>query len=399
MRWPRHRPVPVREPAERLGRDRRDSGSSTAGYGPRRDHGGSDHGSARARGVTFAAVELPELRDDPVVTGDRARSCRRTVGARAPCTATRAAPSVRAVPRASRLDHALAHDPRRRDQQLRARRARAVSHGTGSTTTPAIWRQGGTRRLQAVVPTTRSAGHAVGRRRTAPRSSPRSRLRSNESSPDTSCAVGRSRRSARSSPATLTEQGKPGNEVYLVLDGVLAVDVDGKPLNEFGPGAILGERAVLEGGNRTVDAACGHAVPGCRRAGRSTRPVGARGDQPGVTAASTRAVKVLFCGVRGSTPSPGPEFAPSVATRHASRLAPDDGPWSLGARRRNGIPPLDRAPRWSCILGHLAAHPSSLGPSSRACPSSGPATATTRASTCVIPDQEGPSGSTCSVAG
>jgi hypothetical protein len=51
--------------------------------------------------------------------------------------------------------------------------------------------------------------------------------------------------------ATLTEQGQPGDEVYLLLDGVLAVVVDGEPLAEVGPGAILGERAVLEGGTRT----------------------------------------------------------------------------------------------------------------------------------------------------
>jgi Cyclic nucleotide-binding domain len=51
---------------------------------------------------------------------------------------------------------------------------------------------------------------------------------------------------------TLTKQGEPGDEVYLLLDGVLAVEVDGEPLAELGPGAILGERAVLEGGVRTA---------------------------------------------------------------------------------------------------------------------------------------------------
>lgn len=51
--------------------------------------------------------------------------------------------------------------------------------------------------------------------------------------------------------AVLTEQGDPGDEVYLLLDGVLAVEVDGEMLAEIGPGAILGERAVLDGGRRT----------------------------------------------------------------------------------------------------------------------------------------------------
>ncbi len=36
------------------------------------------------------------------------------------------------------------------------------------------------------------------------------------------------------------------------IEGVLDVIVDGEPLAEVGPGAILGERAVLEGGRRTA---------------------------------------------------------------------------------------------------------------------------------------------------
>ena len=51
--------------------------------------------------------------------------------------------------------------------------------------------------------------------------------------------------------ALLTEQGAAGDELYLLLDGVLVVEVDGAELAELGPGAILGERAVLEGGTRT----------------------------------------------------------------------------------------------------------------------------------------------------
>lgn len=51
--------------------------------------------------------------------------------------------------------------------------------------------------------------------------------------------------------AVLTEQGADEDDVYLLLDGVLAVEVDGEPLAEVGPGAILGERALLEGGART----------------------------------------------------------------------------------------------------------------------------------------------------
>lgn len=49
----------------------------------------------------------------------------------------------------------------------------------------------------------------------------------------------------------LTTQGEPGDELYLVLDGMFDVDVDGTVVAEIGPGAIVGERAVLEGGMRT----------------------------------------------------------------------------------------------------------------------------------------------------
>jgi CRP-like cAMP-binding protein len=50
----------------------------------------------------------------------------------------------------------------------------------------------------------------------------------------------------------LAEQGQPGREIYLLLDGVIAVSVDGTQLAELGPGAVLGERAVLEQGLRTA---------------------------------------------------------------------------------------------------------------------------------------------------
>ncbi|MDQ4132496.1 MAG: cyclic nucleotide-binding domain-containing protein, partial [Actinomycetota bacterium] len=50
---------------------------------------------------------------------------------------------------------------------------------------------------------------------------------------------------------TLVAEGEAGTDIFLVLDGVLAVEVGGAKLGEVGPGAILGERAVLEGGIHT----------------------------------------------------------------------------------------------------------------------------------------------------
>jgi hypothetical protein len=46
-------------------------------------------------------------------------------------------------------------------------------------------------------------------------------------------------------------QGDSGKELFLLLDGVLSVLVNGEPVAEVGPGSILGERAVVEGGIRT----------------------------------------------------------------------------------------------------------------------------------------------------
>lgn len=61
--------------------------------------------------------------------------------------------------------------------------------------------------------------------------------------------------------AELVRQGDFGQDIYLVLDGVIRVTRDGERLAEYGPGAMLGERAALEGGTRTATLA---AVTKCR---------------------------------------------------------------------------------------------------------------------------------------
>lgn len=49
----------------------------------------------------------------------------------------------------------------------------------------------------------------------------------------------------------LTRQGEDGREMFLLLDGVLDVVVDGDLVAELGPGAVGGERALLGEGYRT----------------------------------------------------------------------------------------------------------------------------------------------------
>ena len=47
---------------------------------------------------------------------------------------------------------------------------------------------------------------------------------------------------------TLTEQGAQEDDLFLLLDGILDVEVDGKVVAQVGPGAMLGERAAFSGG-------------------------------------------------------------------------------------------------------------------------------------------------------
>jgi hypothetical protein len=61
--------------------------------------------------------------------------------------------------------------------------------------------------------------------------------------------------------AILVAQGDPGHELYLLLDGVLAVEIDGRCVAELGPGAVVGEVALLAGGRRTATL---RAVTTCR---------------------------------------------------------------------------------------------------------------------------------------
>jgi hypothetical protein len=59
----------------------------------------------------------------------------------------------------------------------------------------------------------------------------------------------------------LVEQGAPGDELFLLFDGILAVEIDGETVVEVGPGAVLGEMALVGGGRRTATL---RAVTPCR---------------------------------------------------------------------------------------------------------------------------------------
>lgn len=52
--------------------------------------------------------------------------------------------------------------------------------------------------------------------------------------------------------AQIMAQGDPGDELYLMLDGIAEIEVDGKRVGNVGPGAIIGERSVLGDSRRTA---------------------------------------------------------------------------------------------------------------------------------------------------
>jgi hypothetical protein len=63
--------------------------------------------------------------------------------------------------------------------------------------------------------------------------------------------------------ATLVEQGDADDgELYMLLNGVLVVEVDGEPVAEIGPGAVFGERAGIDGGGKRT--ATLRAVTDCK---------------------------------------------------------------------------------------------------------------------------------------
>jgi hypothetical protein len=240
-----------------------------AGYG-RGGVMGSTTVNLAGKGITFAAVELPQLRDEPVVSDDAAVFVQ-TYGGRT------ALPAPRRVQRPPFV-------------QFRAplvwTTLRLTIHADGSSqfdvvgasVFPRHWVYDHEQKLAAKVGL---ADFKQWYRRSFGRHTPWGATNSTALVTAVETALERelaglimrggeppSFRKLKPG-AVLTEQGEEGNEVFLVLDGVVAVEVDGKPLAELGPGAILGERAVLEGGKRTSTL----------RAATKCRVAVARGDQ------------------------------------------------------------------------------------------------------------------------
>ena len=83
---------------------------------------------------------------------------------------------------------------------------------------------------------------------------------------------------------TLVEQGEAGRDLFVLLDGVLDVEIDGDVVAQIGSGAILGERAALGDGRRTATL---RAVRACRVAVISAEDI-SRGDLADISSKRAR---------------------------------------------------------------------------------------------------------------
>ena len=201
----------------------------------------------------FQAVQLPDIQRPPE-RGDGWVRFVQTCGGRTGVPAPR---RVRRRPfmqwqAPSRVDHALADAARGRANRARADRRQPVPASLGLRRREPALAQVGPDRLQGLVPQVVRQAQPVGRRGLRgvgrPPSSPPSRPRSRHSS----CRVAASGASSAIPAGTvLFKEGEPGTEVLLILDGIVRVERGGERLAEYGPGALLGERAHLEGGIRT----------------------------------------------------------------------------------------------------------------------------------------------------
>lgn len=228
-----------------------DGGVTEAGYG-----GGGLMGRTKVkvgRRLTFSAIALPDLREPPVVDGSHARFVQTTGGW----------PPLPAPRRVDRAPHWLLTPPVVWTTLALTVRADGTSEYEvlGASPFPRHWVYDDGGALAAKVGVTdfdawyrsasfKSASPWGAENSPAIVTAAETAL---ERQVSTTIMRGGVRPEIRylSAGAALCRQGDPGDEIYLLLDGVVAIDVDGRPIAEVGPGAVLGERAVLEGGRRT----------------------------------------------------------------------------------------------------------------------------------------------------
>ena len=238
-------------------------------------------GSARATS-TFAATPFPDVRPKPE-QGDGwvrfVQSAGGRTGAPAP-RRIRRPPFVQMVAPAAWSTLALTiHTDGRADYEV-----------VGASPFPRHWiydarghagRQDGPHRLRAAGSARpRSQAHPVGRRGLAGAGGGR------RDGPGAAAVGGHHRRRpgvphGSRQGETLVEQGDVGNDVYLLFDGVLMVEIDGKPVAELGPGRRGRRDGPARGEPAHGHPAGGHPLPDRRGRRRPARPGRPRGGGTG----------------------------------------------------------------------------------------------------------------------
>lgn len=226
-----------------------------AAHGPR---SGLVMGSTTVRvgpvGATFRAAALPVLRSEPEVDGSEVRFVQ-TVGGRT------GVPLPRAVPHPPFLLWQAPIVWTTLELVLRADGTHEVAL-RGASAFPRHWVYDATGAMVAKSGLTDQAGwmaHSFGTRTPWGRADREALVVAGESDLERLLSSGIMRGPTapviRTLPQgeVLTRQGDPGTELFLVLDGVVRIEVDGVgAVGQVGPGAVLGERALLEGGSRTA---------------------------------------------------------------------------------------------------------------------------------------------------
>ena len=222
------------------------------------------------RRVVFEAVALPEVRPEPEVTADGVRFVQ-TAGGRT------GVPAPRRVRRAPFVQFSAPLAWTTLGLTLRA--DGSVGHDlVGASPFPRHWIYDAAGRLAektGLIDFSHWYRRAFGRaqplgRRGLPGLHHRARVGSRAPALADLMRGGAKPKIRRAKAGTaVVEQGEPGAELFLVLDGVVRVEVDGKRVAEYGPGSLHGERAVLEGGLRTSTV---RAVTECKLATVAVRP-------------------------------------------------------------------------------------------------------------------------------
>ncbi len=216
-------------------------------------HMGSSVVSVGARSLSLPGLSLPDLRPDPVI-GPQSVTFRQTAGGRASLPAPRRVKHKPFIQISSPVVWTTV------ELEIFAD-GKAEGRLVGSSPFPRHWVYDGTGKLAAksgLIDFKQWYHHAFGGV-TPWEAADLDALTTEVETELERClsstimrTSGRTQRRKLQTGEILYHQGDEGEDLFLVLDGVATVEVDGEIVAEIGPGAVMGERALIEGGRRTA---------------------------------------------------------------------------------------------------------------------------------------------------